>query len=66
MFRPLGFCFFIINKSSKLVAGEEAPHTIAEGLNIFQYLYFNFTLLNDSGISFFYNLVCDSIVLCLQ
>ena len=48
------------------MAGEEAPHTIAEGLNIFQYLYFNFTLLNDSGISFFYNLVCDSIVLCPQ
>lgn len=43
---------FIINNSSELIAGQEAPHTIAEGLNIFYHLYYDFSSLNDSGISF--------------
>lgn len=43
---------FIINVSFDLIAGKEAPHTIAEGLNMLCNFHSDSSDLNDSHISF--------------
>jgi len=49
---------FFINKCVDLVAGQEAPHTIAEGMNIIHRFHCDFSNLNDSGISSFHHFIC--------
>lgn len=44
-----------------LVSGQEASHTVAEGLNITHRFHCDFSNLNDSGISSFHHFIVPAL-----